>query len=94
MPIVADVKLQNLVDNVYKGVDNPNRIGAGTLGDAIRHELKTGQQVQNKWHIQKGEDTIRGLEKWIANTPHALEVEKQVAWDIITDLKDALGKKQ
>ena len=38
-PQAVDTKLSNLIDNVYKGASNPNRVGDGSLADAVRYEL-------------------------------------------------------
>ncbi|MCZ3376270.1 hemagglutinin repeat-containing protein [Rhizobium sp. AG207R] len=89
-PQVVDPKLENLVDNVYKGVTNPNRVGDGTLGDAVRYELASGEQVHGRSHVIKAQETIKGLENWIKNTPNALAVDREIALDIIGDLQNAL----
>lgn len=41
-PQVSSTRLQNLVDNLYKGTTNPNRVGTGTTMDAIRSVMATG----------------------------------------------------
>ncbi|WP_246622855.1 hemagglutinin repeat-containing protein [Rhizobium laguerreae] len=92
-PQVVDVKLENLVDNIYKGASNTNRVGNGTLGDAVRYELSTGQQVYGRSHLIKAQETLKGLENWIKNTPQALAVDREVALDLIGDLRDALKGK-
>ncbi|MGO7134965.1 hemagglutinin repeat-containing protein [Rhizobium leguminosarum] len=92
-PQVVDVKLENLVDNIYKGALNTNRVGNGTLGDAVRYELSTGQQVYGRSHLIKAEETLKGLENWMKNTPNALGVDREVALDLIGDLRDALKGK-
>jgi hypothetical protein len=87
-----DQKLQNLVDNVYKGiVHTEGLIGDGTLGDTVRYELRTGQQVYGSYHSIKAEQTINGLQNWLANNPGALAVDRRVAEDILYDLQNALA---
>lgn len=90
VPKVVDAKLANFVQNVYKGVNNPNMVGNGTLGDAVRYELASGTKVHGRGHIVKAEETIRGLQNWLRNTPEALAVDRAVAVDIISDLERAL----
>ncbi|WP_210268551.1 beta strand repeat-containing protein [Rhizobium rhizogenes] len=93
-PQVMDQKLQNLVDNVYKGiVHTEGLIGDGTLGDTVRYELRTGQQVYGSYHSIKAEQTINGLQNWLANNPDALAVDRRVAEDILYDLQNALAGK-
>lgn len=47
-PKVSDPKLQNYVDNLYKGTTNPNLIGTGTTMDAVRNEILPGQLTAGK----------------------------------------------
>ncbi|MCB5205542.1 hypothetical protein LH464_24200, partial [Neorhizobium sp. T786] len=93
IPQVVDPKLENYVNNVFKGVTNPNKVGSGTLGDAVRYELASGENVHGRSHVIKAEETIRGLQNWIKNTPAALAVDRQVAEAIIADLQNALNGK-
>jgi len=90
-PRVGSTKLQNIVDDLYKGTTNPGRVGTGTTADAIRYELRTGQQVFGRSHIQKGEDYIRGLENWLKANPSAPYSERLIARSLADDLLDALG---
>ncbi|MBM7327375.1 hypothetical protein JS562_30380, partial [Agrobacterium sp. S2] len=91
-PVVGDPKLQNLMDNIYKGTRNPNRVGDGTLADAVRHERVTGGTVGGRTHTIKAEETIVGLQNWLDRNPHALQVDRQEAITQIQNLKNALGK--
>jgi hypothetical protein len=61
-PLVGNAKLRNVVDNLYKGTTNPNRVGNGTTMDAIRHELATGVPTGRRFHTIKGQETLRGLD--------------------------------
>jgi RHS repeat-associated protein len=90
-PTVSSQKLQNIVDNLYKGTTNPNRVGTGTTADAIRHELATGQLVGGKSHLQKGTESIRALENWLMRNPDAAYRDQLVARSLIGDLLDATG---
>ncbi|KAB2717750.1 type IV secretion protein Rhs [Brucella intermedia] len=89
-PIVGDPKLQNLMDNIYKGTNNPNRVGDGTLADAVRYEKATGGTVGGRTHTIKAEETIRGLQNWLDRNPHALQVDRQEAITQIQNLQKAL----
>lgn len=92
-PTVSDQKLQNIIDNLYKGTKNPKRIGTGTTADAIRHELATGQPSAGKWHIQKGEESVRALENWIKQNPNASPSDRLKAQSLRDELLDALRGK-
>lgn len=89
-PHVADIDLQDFVRELYKGVDSPVKYGSGTTADAIRYEKTTGNRVYGRLHSQKGEDRLRGLDRWLKNHPHATEYDKAAARMMIDDLKDAL----
>lgn len=89
-PAVANQKLQNIVNNLYKGTTNPNRIGNGTTADAIRHELATGAPVGGKFHAQKGQESIRALENWLKGNPNATYRDRVVAESLLNDLRSAV----
>ena len=90
-PAVNDPKLKNIVDDLYKGDKTPNPIGTGSTADAIRHEMRTGQQVGGRWHTQKGQDYSRALQKWLKNNPNAPAAERTAAQQVLDDLSAALG---
>ncbi len=90
-PRVASGKLQNIINDLYRGTTNPNRIGNGTTMDAIRHEVATGQRVGGVFHSQKGTDYARGLENWLRANPNAPYRDRVVAQSILDDLRSAMG---
>ena len=89
-PRVSDVKLQNLVDNLYKGTTNPNRVGNGTTMDAIRNESATGLPTGGRMHTTKGEETLRGLNNWLRRNPNADYHDQLVARSLADELSSAL----
>lgn len=90
-PDVQDTKLQNYVNNLFKGASSSTRVGDGTTMDAIRSELATGVPTHGRMHITKGRETLRGLEKWLAQRPDASLGDRQVAKSLIDELKDVLN---
>lgn len=91
-PSVGSTKLQNIVKDLYKGTVNPRRIGTGTTADALRYELRTGQRVFGKSHLQKAQNSLRGLENWLKANPNAPYHDRLVARSLADDLLDALGR--
>ena len=91
IPKVGDKKLQNLFNDFYKGVNNPKRIGSGTTADAVRHELRTGNLVYGRGHVQKAQDLSRGLQNWINKNPNASGNMRNSAQSVLDDLTKALG---
>jgi hypothetical protein len=91
-PRVGSSKLQNIINDLYKGTTNPGRVGTGTTADAVRYELETGKQVFSRSHIQKAEDYLRGLNNWLKANPEADYYDRLVARSIADDLRDALGR--
>lgn len=91
-PDVEDTNLKHFIDHLFRGVDNPRRIGDGTTMDAIRNELLTGEATHGRGHIQKGRDMHRGLDKWLRHNPHASESDRQLARSLIEELKEAFGR--
>jgi RHS repeat-associated protein len=90
-PKVGNQKLQNIINDLYKGTTNPKRIGSGTTADAIRHELATGKAVGGRFHLQKGVEYSRALENWLRNNPGALYRDRVVARSILDELRALLG---
>lgn len=87
-PIVKDVKLQSFINELYR----PNaKVGNGSTADAIRYELSTGKKVGGKSHVQKGEDALVRLSKWLKNNLTASPGDRAAVENIISDLNEALG---
>ena len=86
---VSNTKLKNTIKEIYR----PGaKIGDGGLADAIRHEIKTGQLVGGKSHIQKGAERLKNLER-ISQRENLTKQERKIVEDLIRDLKRALGGK-
>ncbi|MCP4341391.1 MAG: hypothetical protein GY799_21550, partial [Desulfobulbaceae bacterium] len=98
-PHAHDANLQDLINRNYR---EGAQVGSGSTADAIRHERATGEAVGGRFHTQKGEDTIRELERWLRNNPlndRAIRNgeefrrrlhDRQVAENILLDIRDAL----
>jgi len=84
-------KLQNLVDNLYKGTTNPRRVGSGTTMDAIRAERIGRGPTGNKWHTTKGRESLRGLENWLRRHRDAPLHDRRVARSLADELRQVLG---
>ncbi len=92
-PIVSNKKLSNIVENIYKGIDNPNRIGNGTTADAIKNEIRTGAPTFGTYHSKKGEETLRALKNWIRKNPNASSHDVEIATSELHNLENALQGK-
>lgn len=88
---MSDPKLKNAVEQLYKGADTKSPIGTGSTADAVRHQLKTGEFVGGKDHIQKAQDYARHLDRWLRNNPGASSSDRAAAQAIVNDLRSALG---
>ena len=91
-PQVGSTKLQNIVNDLYKGTMNPGRVGTGTTADALRYELSTGQRVFGKSHLRTAQSSLRGLENWLKANPNAPNHDRLVDRSLADDLLDALGR--
>ncbi|GAA1809901.1 MAG: hypothetical protein LCH77_17940 [Actinobacteria bacterium] len=89
-PRVGSTKLQNLVNNLYKGTTNPNRVGYGTTMDAIRNEIATGVPTSGRMHTIKGQETLRGLNNWLRRNPDAAYSDRLVAQSLADELSIVL----
>ena len=91
-PSVSSVKLQNIVDNLYKGTTNPTRVGNGTTMDAIRNELVTGAPTGGRMHLTKGQESLRGLDNWLAKNPNAPFGDRLVGQSLADELRGVLPR--
>jgi len=90
-PKATHPKLVEIIDFLWS--TNVDKVGDGSLADAIRYERKTGQAVKKRFHSQKGREAIRRLEFWLSSKKHPnLEEDKRIARLLIRDLRDALGE--
>ena len=79
-------KVKEAVNQIYR----PNaQIGDGGLGDAIRHELATGDLVGGKSHIKKGQERLKNLEN-ILKSENLSPDEERMVRDLFDDLQKAL----
>ncbi|MBQ7975790.1 MAG: hypothetical protein IJ300_08930 [Clostridia bacterium] len=86
---VSNPKLKNTIKEMYR----PGaKVGDGGLADAIRHEIKTGNLVGGKSHVQKGTERLKNLER-ISNRENLSKQEIKIVKELIRDLKNALGGK-
>lgn len=93
-PEVSNSKLQNIVQDLYKGQGgegSSGTIGNGTTMDAVRNERVTGEPTYGKYHTEKLENYQRALEKRLRSGDLDSH-DKSVAQALIRDIKDALGK--
>lgn len=82
-------KLKNTISELYRA---KAKTGDGGLSDAIRHEIKTGELVGGKSHIQKGVERLKNLEN-IFKKQNLNPTDKKIVRDLIRDLKKALEGK-
>lgn len=90
-PSVSDTRLQNIVNDLYKGTTNPERVGNGTTMDAIRHELATGGAVHGRRHLEKGRQYSNGLRNFLRRNPDASLHDRRVAQSLDDELQGAMA---
>jgi len=88
-PVVSNTKLRNIVDDLYKGTTNPNRVGTGTTADAVRNELTTGLPTAGTFHSEKAKIYTNDLSNVLKTDISA--TDRLVANSLLDDLVDALG---
>ena len=86
-PTVSDSSLARLIDPLYR---SNAAVGSGSTAAAVRQELATGQPVSGAFHSQKAGDSIKALERWLANNPSARPGDKAAAENVIRDMNNAL----
>jgi len=91
MPQVRHPRLRNIIDQLWHGHRSSGRVGDGTTMDAIRNEMLTGRQTGNSWHIDKGFENIRALERFVVESGgEATQAERALAWRLRNELARVL----
>lgn len=67
------------------------KVGLGTTGEAIQHEVLTGELLSKSGHIQKADNGIRHLEDVLKN-PILESSDREIVKDIISDLQHGLSQ--
>lgn len=91
-PQVQTPRLQNIVDNLYKGTTNPEKVGNGTTMDAVVSERTTGVPTQGVNHTIKAQDSINGLQNFLLKNPGAPYDDRLVAQSLLDELREAMGQ--
>ena len=88
-PFTRDPALTGLMDDLYR----PGaQVGSGSTAAAVRQELATGIPVGGvTGHVQKAENYVRALEKWLRDNPTATPGDRAAAENVIRDLTNALN---
>jgi RHS repeat-associated protein len=89
-PKVGSARLQNIVNNLYKGTGSPTRVGNGTTMDAVRSELATGQMTAGKMHSIKATESMNGLRNWLRKNPDADHHDRLVAQSLLDELSEVM----
>jgi len=93
-PEVSDGKLQNIVNDIYKGDRHPNYEGTGSTADAARWEFKNGEMLNGSDHLNnKGPQVVTRLERWLKNNPSSSISDRHAAQEMLKDLRNALQGK-
>ena len=91
-PDVSNVKLKNIIKDLYKGQNGSNVIGNGTTMDAVRNEMLTGNPTHGTFHTQKLAEYLNALQRRIrAGDLDAYDLA--VVNAIIEDIEKILNEK-
>ncbi|WP_433858677.1 hypothetical protein [Streptomyces kronopolitis] len=89
-PQVGNEKLQEFMDVLWR---KNAVIGNGSTAAAVRFTKLTGKLVGGSDHIQKAEEAIVFLSKWIRNNPEAATSDRLAAENVMRDLQNSLEGK-
>jgi hypothetical protein len=89
-PSVLDPNLQNRIKAAFIRDSAEEWVGDGTVMDAIRYELETGERVGGRNHVEKGQQIINSLNNWLRRNPDGLDSDKAAARKMIEEIQSAL----
>ena len=82
----SDPKLRRRIEQLYR---RNARVGNGSTADAIRHELRTGELLSPRGHVQKGIEMRNGLLKDL-ESGRLNVADRAIARRLLKDLQNAL----
>jgi hypothetical protein len=85
-PHAEDPELRGMLEKFHRP---EAKVGSGSTAASLRHELTTGELVGGVSHIQKTENSIRALTKWLDKNPLARPGDRAAAENMLRDLLDA-----
>ncbi len=86
-PHAQDPHLADMMRQQYRpGAE----IGSGSTAAAIRYERATGELASGSNHIQKGQNDMVFLRRWLEGNPTATPGDRAAAENVLRDLQDAL----
>uniref|UniRef100_UPI002EDB78FC hypothetical protein n=1 Tax=Photobacterium sp. 53610 TaxID=3102789 RepID=UPI002EDB78FC len=90
-PEVDNDKLQNIVNQMYKGDRSPTgTLGTGSTADAARHEFETGELFKGTDHLNnKVPQLINALNTWMKKNNNASKSDIHAAKEMIKDLENS-----
>ncbi|MEU8995234.1 hypothetical protein AB0C95_10545 [Streptomyces caniferus] len=89
-PQVGNEKLQESIDKLWR---KNAVIGNGSTAAAVRFTKLTGKLVGDSDHIDKAEQAIVFLGRWLRNNPEAAASDRHAAENVIRDLQNSLEGK-
>lgn len=61
-----------------------------TAMDALRNEIATGLPSGGTMHTTKGQETLAGLNNWLARNPDAAPYDRMVAQSLADELSELM----
>jgi hypothetical protein len=92
-PQVSEPRLNNILNDLYKGTKAKNPAGDGTTAGAVWRERITGKPTGGKWHFGKAGEYIHSLQKWLREHPNASASDRAVAQQEMENLQEALSQR-
>ncbi|MBT4071816.1 MAG: hypothetical protein HOE80_03785 [Candidatus Magasanikbacteria bacterium] len=84
---VQHQKLRSIIERNYR---SSAKYGDGGTADAIRHTKITGELIGGSNHIQKGQDSVNALRKFLGRENISVS-DRSIAQELLNDLLNALN---
>jgi len=89
-PAVHHWRLRRIVDDLWRGTEDPGRVGDGTTMAAVRNEVLTGRPTHGRFHLDKAGQSVDRLTHWLDEYgSSASRTDRQWAWRLRAELARA-----
>jgi hypothetical protein len=88
-PSASEPRVQNIINDIYKHVGEPNQKGDGTTFAVLSDEVRNNMPVVKGVHYQKAADHQRGLRNIIDEVPQLSSDDQDIVLQLLETYEQA-----